>query len=533
MNAPWFLPWRSQGWQTKSDLLAGLMVAILIIPQSIAYGMLAGLPASTALACCVFPLIAYGLFGSSRALAVGPVAIVSLMVGEALIQLPSSQAVAAAQLLSLQVGLILLSLRILNLGRLVNFIGHPVVHGFSSAAAILIIFKQIPLLIGSNVLKPDAIQLNILYFSLVAISVLLLIRQIKQFTLNKIGPLLVISLGIGLTFIWPESSLPLVPQITSSSPISFNLNLPWNLFYELLPSASLIALIGFLESTSVAKTLARQQQESIKPNQELLGLSAANVMAGIFQGFPVAGGFGRSMVNHQAGATSPLAGIFTALFVLVFLVFATPLIGLIPMAGLGAIVVIAVWPLIDLGPLYKNWQINVKGNSIWLLTFAVVLLKGAEIGIAAGVVLSLIFLIRSASTPHIAIIGRIPNSTHFRNVKRYEVETFDNLLAIRIDEGLHFANQELVNEYLEQAILEHPHAQHLLLVCSAINVLDADGLDLLQHLKQKLAVNNKVLHLAEVKGPIMDQLQQTHFLEELAPGKVFLSTHDAFIELGR
>lgn len=533
MGMPFLLPWRQQGWQTKSDLLAGLMVAILIIPQSIAYGMLAGLPADAALACCIFPLIAYGLFGSSRALAVGPVAIVSLMVGEALSQVPTESMVSAAQLLSLQVGLLLLSLRILNLGRLVNFIGHPVVHGFSSAAAILIIFKQIPLLMGTTLINLEAVQSNILLFSVIALSVLLLIRQVKQFTVNKIGPLLVILLGVFLTLMWPQSALPLVPKITTSSVINFNIALPWHLFSELLPSASLIALIGFLESTSVAKTLARQKQETIKPNQELLGLSAANLMAGLFQGFPVAGGFGRSMVNHQAGATSPLAGIFTALFVLIFLFMATPLIGLIPMAALGAIVVLAVWPLIDLAPIYKNWRQNMKENSIWVLTFVVVLAKGAELGIAAGVVLSLIFLIRSASTPHIAIIGRIPNSTHFRNVKRYEVETFDNLLAIRIDEGLHFANQEIVNEYLEHAIAKHPNAEHLLLVCSAMNVLDADGLELLQHLRQKLLLQNKTLHLAEVKGPIMDQLLKTDFLASLTPGKVFLSTHDAFVELGR
>lgn len=532
MLTPILLPWRQQGWQTKSDLLAGLMVAILIIPQSIAYGLLAGLPASAALACCIFPLIAYGLFGSSRALAVGPVAIVSLMVGEALSHLPSQDMVAAAQLLSLEVGLILFLLRILKLGRLVNFIGHPVVHGFSSAAAILIIFKQIPLLLGTNLINLESVQFNIAYFSISALVILLLIRQVKQFTINKIGPLLVIILGVLITLMWPMSALPLVPEITTSSVINLNIDLPWPLFYELLPSASLIALIGFLESTSVAKTLARQQQETIKPNQELLGLSAANVMASLFQGFPVAGGFGRSMVNHQAGATSPLAGMFTALFVLIFLLIATPLIGLIPMAALGAIVVLAVWPLIDLSPIYKNWQQNIKENSIWLITFTIVLAKGAELGIAAGVILSLVFLIRSASSPHIAIIGRIPNSTHFRNVKRYEVETFENLLAIRIDEGLHFANQELVNEYLENAIAEHPKATHLLLVCSAINVLDADGLELLQHLKQKLRSQNKTLHLAEVKGPIMDQLLKTDFLASLAPGKVFLSTHDAFLELG-
>ena len=247
----------------------------------------------------------------------------------------------------------------------------------------------------------------------------------------------------------------------------------------------------------------------------------------------MAGGFGRSMVNHQAGSSSPLAGLFTALFVMVFLIFALDLIAYIPLAALGAIVILAVWSLIDITPLIRNWHVHPKENSIWVVTFICVLWQGVEIGIVAGVALSVIFLIRSAAKPHIAIIGRIPGSAHFRNIKRHKVLTDDNLLAIRIDEGLHFANIETINAFIEKAVMQFPQAQNLLIVCSAVNIVDSDGLDLLQNWNEKLQAQGKQLHLAEVKGPVMDDLIKRGFIDALSPGVVFLSTNQAFDALSQ
>ncbi len=530
-----FFPWALTNWRLSQDILAGLIVSILIIPQAIGYGLLAQLPAASALACCIFPLLAYAIFGNGRSLAIGPVAIVSLMVGDALSGIPATDQVASAQLLAFQVAIVLLGLRLLKLGNLVHFIGHPVIHGFTAAAALLIIIKQLPLLLGTSLFDGQLPHIATTTVGLLAILLLVGTSKLKHPTLNKLGPLLAILMGIGTLLIWPDAQLARVPMDVDQPPIQLNWTLPWQHFQLLFPSAVLIALIGFLESTSVIKSLTSNQpihkQNSMNPNQELLGLSFANLAASLFQAFPVAGGFGRSMVNDKAGASSPLAGVFTAMFVLVFLLFAREAIGFIPIATLGAIVFMAVLPLLNLSPILKDRSIMPNDKIVWLLTFTTVFISGAEIGIGAGVLASLFFLIRSASHPHIAIIGRIPRSAHFRNEKRHDVLTYPCLLAIRIDEGLHFANKEAVHNYIEQAINQHPHAVHLLLVCSAVNILDGDGIELLMEWNEKLKGQGITLHLAEVKGPIMDKLKEVNFTDQLNPGRVFLSTHEAFIAL--
>ncbi len=531
----WLFPWRNTPWSLNQDLLAGLIVSILIIPQAIGYGLLAHLPAASALACCIFPLLAYALFGNGRALAIGPVAIVSLMVGDALTGIPESEQVAAAQLLALQVAGTLLAMRFLRLGNLVHFIGHPVIHGFTAAAALLIIVKQLPLLFGVTLFSGQVPHLTTTILSISAMLVLVFMAKLRHRTISKLGPLFAITLGVSATMLWPDAQLARIPIEHGPSVIQVNWQLPWHYFLTLLPSAALIALIGFLESSSVIKSLSHKQpsekQSPFNPNQELTGLGAANIAASVFQGFPVAGGFGRSMVNDNAGATSPMAGVFTAGFVLVFLLFARNIIHYIPIATLGAIVLMAVWPLLDIKPILKSSTALLGDRAIWLATFTSVLVLGVEIGIAVGVLSSLFLLIRNASQPHIAIIGRVPNSTHFRNELRHNVVTDPCLLAIRIDEGLHFANKEAINNFIEQALIEHPDALHLLLVCSAVNVLDGDGIELLRYWNLKLKSQCKILHLAEVKGPIMDKLQEMHFTEQLAPGRVFLSTHEAFSTL--
>ncbi|NVK36386.1 MAG: STAS domain-containing protein [Gammaproteobacteria bacterium] len=528
----WLFPWRKSQWQMSSDLVAGLIVAILIIPQAIGYGLLAKLPPSVALASCIFPLIAYAFFGRSHALAVGPVAIISLMTGDALASLPTELIISGAQLLALQVALVLGTLRLFNLGNLVHFIGHPVVKGFTSAAAVVIISKQIPLMLNANLLDGQIPTLSVTAFSIIAIALLILLKKLPQAFISKLGPLAVVMLGGVLVYALPQS-MKTIELGSDPTPFTMTFYLPWDHFSALLPNAILIALIGFLESTSVAKTLAKQRKENIHANQELLGLTAANAMAGLFQGYPVAGGFGRTMVNDQSGATSPLAGVFTAIFVGLFLVLGLSLLGYIPMAALGAIVTLAVWPLIDLKPIYSKWRVHPKENSTWLITFVLVLWQGVEIGILSGVVLSIFFLLRSAAKPHIAIIGRIPGTAHFRNIKRHKVETFDNLLAIRIDEGLHFANVEAIDTFIEDSLSTYPDIQHLLIVCSAVNIMDGDGIELLQTWHDKLLTQGKQLHLAEVKGPVMDDLEIRGFINDLKPGQVFLSTHEAFESLGR
>lgn len=528
----WLFPWRQSHWQLRHDIVAGLIVAILIIPQAIGYGLLAHLPPSVALASCIFPLLAYAVFGRSHALAIGPVAIISLMVGEALQPLSAEQALPAAQLLALQVAMLLAGMRLLNLGNLVHFIGHPVIQGFTASAAILIISKQLPLILGGNIFQLSSIDAQTTGLALGFIALLILFKNIPHEFMSKLGPLVVVIIGCIWVFFMPNT-LSTVNIDQSHSILNVSFVLPWELFEQLLPNALLIALIGLLESTSVAKNLAKQRKETIHANQELLGLSFANLAAGLFQAYPVAGGFGRSMVNHQAGASSPLAGVFTALFVGFLLIFTLDAINYIPLAALGAIVIIAVWPLLELGPVIKKWRVQPKETAIWLITFVCVLWQGVEIGILSGVSLSVIFLIRSAAKPHIAIIGQIPDSAHFRNIKRHTVITHPGLLAIRIDEGIHFANQDAIHQFIEDALQNQPDTLNLLIVCSAVNIIDSDGLDLLQSWNEKLQQQNKQLHLAEVKGPVMDELIKRGFVESIKPGKIFLSTKQAFDALSQ
>lgn len=528
----WLFPWRHSNWQLRHDIVAGLIVAILIIPQAIGYGLLAHLPPSVALASCIFPLLAYAVFGRSHALAIGPVAIISLMVGEALQPLPAEQALPAAQLLALQVALLLGAMRVLNLGNLVHFIGHPVIQGFTASAAILIISKQLPLILGGNIFQLSSIDTQTTVLAMGFIGLLLGFKITPHDFISKLGPLVVVILGCTWVYFEPNT-LTTVNISQSHSIFNVSFALPWQLFEQLLPNAILIALIGLLESTSVAKNLAKHRKENIHANQELLGLSFANLAACVFHAYPVAGGFGRSMVNLQAGASSPLAGVFTAIFVGFLLLFTIDAINYIPLAALGAIVIIAVWPLLEFTPVFNKWRVQPKETAIWLVTFIMVLWQGVEIGILSGVSLSVIFLIRSAAKPHIAIIGQIPDSAHFRNIKRHNVITHPGLLAIRIDEGIHFANQDAINQFIEEALQHNPDTDKLLIVCSAVNIIDSDGLDLLQSWNEKLQLQNKQLHLAEVKGPVMDELISRGFVESINPGKIFLSTKQAFDALSQ
>ncbi len=426
----------------------------------------------------------------------------------------------------------LAGMRVLNLGNMVHFIGHPVIQGFTTAAAILIISKQLPLILGTDIWTDASPHMQTTSLAVGFIALLIAFRKIPHHFLSKLGPLVVVVVGCVWVLYLP-STFNTVSVAGAHGIFNFSLSMPWELFEQLLPNAALIALIGFLESTSVAKNLAKHNKESIHANQELIGISFANFAASVFQAYPVAGGFGRSMVNHQAGASSPLAGVFTALFVSLLLLFTSDVINYIPLAALGAIVILAVWPLLDFTPVIKHWRIQPKENSTWLLTFAVVLWQGVEIGILSGVALSVIFLIRSAAKPHIAIIGRIPHTTHFRNVKRHNVITQTGLLAIRIDEGIHFANQDAINQFIESALGSYPNTQDLLVVCSAVNIIDSDGLDLLQSWNEKLQAQNKQLHLAEVKGPVMDELTKRGFVESINPGHIFLTTSEAFDTLSQ
>lgn len=542
------------------DGVAGLIVAIMLVPQAMAYAMLAGLPPQTGLYASILPLVAYGLLGSSRTLAVGPVAIVSLMtasaIGDAAAQ-GYGDPLSIALVLAVLSGAMLLATGIARAGVLANFLSHPVISGFTSAAAIIIAMSQLKHLIGVDlgaskrvtdlvpalIREAPHIQWVPIFVGGFAIGVLVLWRhglpwllkrtgvgEASIAVISKTGPLAVVVLGVLLVNLFAldgGAGLAIVGVIPGGPP---PLTLPvWDfgLWRALLPYAGFIALVGFLESVAVARSLASKRRQHIDANQELMGLGAANIVAAFSGGYPVTGGFSRSVVNFSAGANTPLASFITAVLVLVTVMFFTPALHDLPKAVLAAIIIVAVVSLIDVGMFVSAWRYN-KADAVSLaVTFFVVLFFGIEQGILSGVVLSLALFLWRTSQPHMAVVGRVGTSEHFRNVLRHEVQTLPHILSVRVDASLYFANARYLEDQVLAMCAVRPQVRHVVLICSAVDFIDASALETLEALIRELYDAGITLHLAEVKGPVTDALARTKFREHLEPGQIFLSTHNA------
>ena len=542
------------------DLLAGVIVAIMLVPQGMAYALLAGLPPQIGLYASILPAILYGLLGSSRTLAVGPVALTSLLVAATVGPLApqnSSQYLMLALALALLVGLIQLLMGMLRLGTLVNFISHPVLSGFTSAAALIIAFSQLKYIFGLSMPRLEHLnEISVFIFQhlhetnpytlaigLGSIAVLIFFknglpellarRHMPQswiLPISRSGPLAVVISatllvwGLGLHE-W--AAVQVVGKIPAGLP---GLTLPsFDLaqLSGLLPSAVTLSLIAFLESISVAKSLASKRREKVDANQELVALGIANLGAAISGGYPVAGGFARSVVNSSVGARSGLASIITAILIALTLVFLMPLFFFLPQAVLAAIIIIAVVKLIDLATVRQVWRYSKADGLSLLVTFAAVLVVGIENGILLGVALALALYLWRTSRPHIAMLGRIAESEHYRNVLRHPVETCPQVLSVRVDESLYFANAQYLESSLLAAVAENKQVNKLVLVCSAVNFIDASALETLENLRRELNDAQVAFYLAEIKGPVMDRLQKVGFIEKLGQERIFLSTHQA------
>ncbi|MGR3278777.1 SulP family inorganic anion transporter [Acaryochloris marina NIES-2412] len=559
----WFLEYRSQ--HLIGDLMAGVIVAIMLVPQGMAYALLAGLPPQIGLYASIMPLILYALLGTSRTLAVGPVAIVSLLVATGVGQLAqpnTSEYLTLAMMLALLVGILQVLMGVVRLGFLVNFLSHAVISGFTSAAAIIIGFSQLKHLLGLQLPKTESFpellqeiwqhlpQRNsiTLILGLTSLVVLLVINHQLQPLLEKLGipqnlilpltrsgPLLLVLVNTVLVWglqLHEVAQVKIIGEIPAGLP---PLTLPtFDLMsgQALMPTAVAISLVGFMESIAVAKSLASKRRQKIDANQELIGLGAANLSAAFTGGYPVTGGLSRTVVNFNAGANTGLASIITALIIALTVLFFTPLFYFLPQAVLAAIIIVAVLNLIDFTSLQRMWQYNRADAASLLITFGAVLGLGIEAGILVGVLASLCLYLWRTSHPHLAVVGRIEGSEHFRNVQRNPVKTYPHVLAIRVDESLYFANIKALEDYVLHAVSHIPDLQHLLLICSAINFIDASALETLEALFADLNSAGVRVYLAEVKGPVMDQLEKTDFVEKLGQERIFLSTHQAMLALG-
>lgn len=544
-----------------SDAMAALIVTIMLIPQSLAYAMLAGLPAEVGLYASMLPLLGYALFGSSRTLAVGPVAVASLMTAAAVSKVAepgSDQYLAAAMILALLSGLMLAAMALLRLGWIANLLSHPVIAGFITASGILIAASQIKHLLGVSagghtlveilaglIPQLDATHLPTLVIGVSALLFLFWARKKLKAVLQKMklptlavdlisraGPALAVVVTTVVVAHWhlDQQGVRVVGAVPGGLP---GLTLPQfdaGLWQSLLMPAFLISLIGFVESVSVAQTLAARRRQRINPNHELAGLGAANIGSAISGGFPVTGGFARSVVNFDAGAVTPMAGIFTAIAIAVTTLFLTPWFTFLPNATLAATIVVAVLSLLDFDIIRRTWQYSKIDFTAMMLTIAGVFLVGVEAGVVLGVAASLLLFLWRTSSPHIAVVGQVPGTEHFRNIKRHQVITSPTVLSVRVDESLYFANARYLEDYVYDAALQNPDIRHVVLQCSAINLIDASALESLESLSQRLQDAGVTLHLSEIKGPVMDALNKVDFIDHLS-GRLFLSHYAALREL--
>ena len=527
------------------DMTAGIVVAMMMVPQGMAYALVAGLPPVVGIYASILPPVLYAVFGSSMTQSVGPMAIVSLMTGAALAPLAdpgSTLYIVLAAQLALISGVILLLCGVLRLGFMANFLSRPVISGFSNGASILIIWGQVTPLLGATWphWHTPSLVLGLASLLLLWLAKRYLARLLQSFGLSqtaadvgaRLAPMLLVISGIVLVT-WGGMDRMGV-QVTGHVPSGLpGLNLATSSAHwrTLLSPGLLIAFIIFLMSMSAAQTLAQKRGEKLHTNRELLGLGAANAASALSGGFPVTGSISRSAVNFQAGANTPLASIITAALLALALVAPTGWLALLPLPVLAATIIFAVANLLDWGTLKMAWRYDRSDAVALMATTVGVLVLGVEAGVVIGVLLSMGTLIWRASRPHIAVLGRIPNSEHFRNVERYEAHTLPDILLLRIDAGLFFGNVEAVTERIEEELRGHPSARHLVLVLSAVNQIDSTALMGLLELNATLAKRGISLNLAEVKGPVMDRLRQSNFLGQMS-GKLYLSTALATADLG-
>lgn len=548
-------------YKLRRDTLAALVVTVMLIPQSLAYALLAGLPAEVGLYASIVPLIAYAVFGSSRTLSVGPVAVASLMsaaaLGQVAAQGTADYLMAAVVLATLSGGFLVL-LGILRLGFLANFLSHPVISGFITASGILIAFSQFKHLLGisaSGETLPDLAtqmwhnlgswNIETLVLGLAVVAFLVwsrsgAVKLLRRFSFSNetaqllekaapvVGVLATIAVAAALNL--EDRGVQLVGAIPSGLPTLRWPEMTLSLMKELALPAIMISVIGYVESVSVGKTLAAKRRQKIEMNQELIGLGTANLASGISGGFPVTGGFSRSVVNFDAGAETQMASVFSALGIALAAMYLTPILYYLPKATLAATIIVAVLSLVDFSILRKTWTFSLSDFFAVLVTIFITLILGVEMGVFCGVVASIVLFLYRTSKPHIATVGLVEGTEHFRNIQRHKVRTLPQVISIRVDESLMFSNAAFLEERIYSEVAANSEVRHIILMCSAINEIDWSALETLESINTQLNEAGICLHLSEVKGPVMDSLKRSGFLQVLS-GKIYLSQYQAFTEL--
>lgn len=530
----------------KGDMIAGLTVGIMLIPQGMAYAMIAGMPPIYGLYASTIPLIIYALLGTSRQLAVGPVAMVSLLTASgvaALAETGSEAYIIWAIALAFLVGLMQAALGLFRLGFLVTFLSHPVISGFTSAAALIIGISQFKHILGVSIPRAEHIyetvfnlvekipQTNIYTLGIGVLSVVLMV-VLRRINKSFPGALVVVLLGVLAVYAFglDNSGVKIIGDIPAGFPSVTLEGVSWDKWLTLLPLAATISLVSFMESISVAKAIqAKHRNYHVDANKELIALGAANIGGSLFQGFPVTGGFSRTAVNDQAGAKTGMASLISAVLIILTLLFLTPLFYYLPNAVLGAIIVVAVAGLFDYKEAIHLWKVDKQDFIMLAVTFVSTLLLGIELGIALGVGLSLAAVIYQTTRPHMAELGRIPGRSFYKNIDRFpELEVRDDVLIVRFDARLYFANSPYFKEKMEDLIDSKGDKLRLVVLdADSINGMDSTGVLAVEELVRYCRNKNVSFAFVGAKGPVRDILFKSGLLDIIGQDQCYMLIEDA------
>lgn len=537
------------------DLVAAIIVTILLVPQSLAYALLAGLPPQAGIYASIFPLAVYAILGSSRQLSVGPTAVVSLMTAAAIATIPEGQRLVSAAALALMTGGFMLLFGLLKSGFIMNFVSRPVVSAYITGAGLLIIISQLRHIFGVEAGGQTALDLLRSLFAsfsdrkAVAIFVgggsILALWSVKKYLaygLYKLGmkptqarltarvaPIFVVFISIGLSAGFNLSErygLRVVGDIPAGLP-SFSipaLGLP--AYEALIIPALIIAVVAFVDSMTIAQTLAARSRSRVDADKELLGLGLSNFFAGMTAGYPVNGSLSRSAVNFSAGAQTPIAGILAAAFMAVTALLFTPYLTELPLATLAALIIVACFSMMEFDNIWRTWVYSRTDGLTAVATFLAVLLLGVQWGVLAGVVLAMALHIRTTLKPHMARVGRFPGTEHYRDAERFNVETDPEIVTLRIDESLYYANARYLEDKVARLLIEQTEMTDLILMCPAVNKIDASALSSLHEINKRLMSANVRLHISELHSHVRERLHRSNFIDELS-GQIFLSQHEA------
>ena len=540
------------------DLLAAIVVTILLVPQCLAYALLAGLPPQLGIYASIFPLVAYALLGSSNHINVGPTAVLSLMTAVAIAALPPETRIASAGALALLTGGMLIIAGLLKAGFVMNFVSRPVVSAYITGAALLIIFSQAKHVLGVSIESQTAFgmvynlvsqvsNLNPLAFFTGSIAILLFVlaRGVLPYLFVKSGfraktaklvarmaPIVIIAIYVCISgyLDFGKSGLAIVGEVPAGLPSWSLPNVAMPAYENLLVPALVISIVAFVDSTSTAQELASRKRTRVDANKELLGLGAANAVAGLTAGYPINGSMSRSAVNFTAGGKTPLVGLLVAAFMALTAVFLTPALYNLPLSVLAALIIVACFNLLDFPSLWQTWRYSRADGMTALATLLAVLILGVQWGVLAGVVLAMTLHIRRSLTPHMPLVGRFPGTEHYRDSDRFNVETIETVKTLRIDDSLYYANARYLEDRAAKIISEYPEMTDLVLMCTGVSYIDASALSSLREINRRLRGLDVKLHLSEMQSIVRERLYHSDFLEKLN-GNVYLSQHDAVIDL--